>query len=566
MGEIKKYFKENGIYYGIIILMLIAFFIPYADKCLPLASENHFHYARILSLAETLKIGVFPAKIRPMLMKGFGYGVGFFYPDFFSYFPAVLVILGMSVTGALIVQIILAGTIGAVMTYRAIDRLVEDKKIATVITILYFGTLCMWNNLFDGFGIGAFIAQVFLPMAFCGLIRAIRDEKGGYIEYAIGIVIVVLSHHLTFISMMVAMVMLVILNIRKIIDNPRILGKLFFVSIVGLLFTAQYWMPAIELAIHTKYKVIYDNYIDINDHILSFGEVLSNITWLYVVIFVVAIVVFIFATLKSKTINKEGLVMLILSLVHIFLMRSQLFWRGPIGQFFAFFQSTERLIYVLMALILIFVAIAAKEFVGAVSATRGSGAGKVAVYIVCCIALIILTRCLIKTDFYNINSYSKDDSLSPELIAVDNGISCGEWLPIENEPSECHGVENAIADDGTSADGYKHDNYRYFEAFVLLDKKYYDAPYIYYYGYRAYLIDDNGNPTEELKVGEAYDHNGYVRVFMPENREGIGHMMVIYKKTLVQKLSYLISLATTLFIIGCIIYRKGKFKKKEIKI
>ena len=566
MGRIKKFFREEGVYLGIIILMLIAFFIPYAGKYLPMASENHFHYARILSLAETLKIGVFPAKIRPMLMKGFGYGVGFFYPDFFSYFPAVLVILGMNVTGAMIVQVILAGVIGALMTYRAIDKLVEDKKIATVITILYFGTLCMWNNLFDGFGIGAFIAQVFLPMAFCGLIRAIRDEKSGYIEYAIGIVIVVLSHHLTFISMMVAMVMIVILSVRKIADNPKILVKLFCVSIVGLLFTAQYWMPAIELAIHTKYKVIYDNYIDINDHILSFREVLSNITWLYVVIFVVAIVAFIFATLKNKMINKEGLVMLILSLVHIFLMRSQLFWRGPIGQFFAFFQSTERLIYVLMALILIFAAIAAKEFAGAISEIRGFGSGKAVVYIACCIALIILTRCLIKTDFYNINSYTRDGSLTPELIVEDNGISCGEWLPIENEPSECHGVENAIADDGTSADGFKHDNYRYFEAFVLLDKKYYDAPYIYYYGYRAYLIDDNGNPIEELKVGEAYDHNGYVRVFMPENRDGIGHMMVIYKKTLVQKLSYLISLATTLFIVGIIIYRKGKFGKKEIEI
>lgn len=562
MDKVKKFLKQEGVYYGILAVMLIAFFIPYASEYLPKASENGFHYARIYSLAETLKIGIFPAKIRPMLMKGFGYGVGFFYPDFFSYPSAILVIMGMDVIKAIIVQIVVAGIIGAISVFHSIDKLVDDKRIALVIDILYFGTLCMWNNLFDGFGIGAFIAQLFLPLAFSGLIRAFRDDKGGYIDYAIAIVVVVLNHHLTFISMMVAMVMLVVINIKKIIDNPKVIGKLFGVSVVGLLFTAQYWMPAIELAVHTKYKVIYDNFIDINDHILNFSEVMENITWPYFVVFVIAIGVFAFTWVKTKKAHFEGLAVLIATVIHIILMQSQLFWRGPIGQFFAFFQSTERLIYVLMALMLIFIAIAAAYFKKELENAKVLTKKKYDhVFYISCIILVIATRMLIKADFYNPGAYTRDNTLTPEMIVEENGISCGEWLPIENEPSECHGVENALADDGSSADGFKHDNYKYFEAWVLLDKKYYDAPYIYYYGYKAYLIDENGNPVQELKVGEALDHNGYVRVYMPENGEGAGHMMVIYQKTTVQKIAYLITIATVLAIIALSIYSKKSGKE-----
>ena len=81
-------------------------------------------------------------------------------------------------------------------------------------------------------------------------------------------------------------------------------------------------------------------------------------------------------------------------------------------------------------------------------------------------------------------------------------------------------------------------------------------PYVYYYGYRAYLIDDNNNPVQELSVGEAYDDNGYVRVFMPEGGEGVGHLMVTYKATRIQKISYVITAVATLAIVALAVFIK----------
>ena len=562
MEKFKKFLKEEGIYYLIMALTLIAIFASYFAKGIPYGAENEFHYGRIYSLAETLKLGIFPAKLRPMLMKGFGYGVGFFYPDFFSYFPAVLILLGVETVAAMKAMIVISGIIGAINIYKTVDRLVNDKRIAIVFDVLYFGTLFMWANLIDGFGVGCFISQLFLPMCFCGLTRAFRDEKSGYIEYGIGIVIIVLSHHLTFISMFVAMLMMVLINIKTIIKNPKIMKKLLFVSFIGLFFTAQYWMPAVELAIHTRYAVIYDNFIDINKHILNIGQVIGDITLPYLIVFIVATAAFIYTIVKKNKLNMEGLTYLIVSVIHIYLMQSQLFWRGPIGQFFAFFQSTERLIFVLMALMLIFVAIAAKDF-STEFAKSGSFINRVnpAVFVLICIALILGTRMYIKPDFFNPAAYSRSQKLTPQLILDDYAVSCGEWLPEECEPSACREVNNSRCDDKTSADGFKHNNNEYYEVWVLLDKQYYDVPYVYYYGYHAYLLDDNGNPFKELEVGEAYDDNGYIRVFMPEGGEGVGHLMVTYRKTTVQKLSYLITAVTVLFIIGYGLYgrKKGSF-------
>lgn len=553
--KIQKIFKEEGVYLGMLLLMVLFFLVPYYAAGFPEAPENDFHYARITSMVESLKMGMFPPKLRPMLMLEFGYGVGFFYPDFFFYFPAALVLLGMDPTLAIKIFIVVVTIIGVLMTYKSLSWFTGDKAIALVSTILYFGTLCMWENLFLGGGFGAYIAEVALPMAFCGLIKAFDDEKEGYIAYGTGIVIVVLSHHLTFISMMVAMVLVVLLNIKKIIANPKMFGKLFAVSVAGLLFTTQYWLPAIELAAHTKFKVIYDNYIDINDHILSFADVIKEISMPFFVLFVISSVCFICLMIKNKKIYYNALVLFIVTVFHMGLMRSEPFWRGPVGQFFSFFQSTSRLIYVLMVVLILFIAMTIDLLVKDIRCSGKEIKFRPVILFIFSLVLILGTRFYLKADFLDTESYGRQ-VLEPDLIKNNQGISCGEWLPVENEPSECHDPNNALANDGTSADGFKHDNGRYFEVWLNLDKEYYDMPYIYYYGYRAYVIDDNGNPIKELQVGEAYDDNGYVRVFMPEGETGVGHVMVIYKKTILQKIAYVITFLTTIALIGYCVMRR----------
>lgn len=70
--------------------------LPNRMPGIPQASDEPFHLARIQSLTDGLRAGIFPVKVHPQLCYGLGYGVGFFYDNALLYFPAILVLLGLS--------------------------------------------------------------------------------------------------------------------------------------------------------------------------------------------------------------------------------------------------------------------------------------------------------------------------------------------------------------------------------------------------------------------------------------------------------------------------------------
>ena len=71
-----------------------------------------------------------------------------------------------------------------------------------------------------------------------------------------------------------------------------------------------------------------------------------------------------------------------------------------------------------------------------------------------------------------------------------------------------------------------------------------EIPYIYYYGYVARLQKDNGD-TMPLEVYKG--DSGLVNVKIPNGLKG--EISVIYGRTLVQKVSFVISFFSTLFCI-----------------
>ena len=93
-----------------------------------------------------------------------------------------------------------------------------------------------------------------------------------------------------------------------------------------------------------------------------------------------------------------------------------------------------------------------------------------------------------------------------------NGASGEEWLPAETQSFALTTPEAAKADDGSGADGVKYANGKWFDVWILMDKKYYDMPYVYYKGYHAYLLGDNNEIIRELEVCKAEDDNGLRRI------------------------------------------------------
>ena len=558
-NRFSKQFKEEGLIYLLIVASLILLWIPYMGQGFTKGAEVEFHYARIMTLADSIKTGIFPAKIRPTHMKLFGYGIGFFYPDILIYPPAALIAMGLGYDITMKVYLFVLTLCESCVTYRALKDITGSKWISLIGEILILNSAVNDQNIFDGGGMPHLFAYLFIPLAICGLLRALEDKKGAYIQFALGLTMVLLTHNMIFLTMMFAMIFIVLVHIKNIIKKPIILLKLIGVSLAAMLCTTAYWLPAMEQVSHIRFIVFNDNAYEVTDHILQFGRlVVNDVGVTYFAIFGLAIILYGFIFVKNKKMPLDVTSMLITNIIVIWFMCSHAVWNSAIGDALSFFEYTNRFEYVLVNMMVIFAALTMREAVSCFNLSDVLDKKAVLLYVICAVVLVG-SRFIARPGFLNPAGEDRID-LYYDMLMEDWQVSGAEWLPMECEPSACTAPENARADDGSSADGFKHDNAKYFEVWVDMDKEYYDMPYVYYYGYKAYILDDNNNPVEELEVGEAFDDNGYVRVFMPKDKSGFGHVMTTYRKTEVQKISYVITILSVLAAVIGIILQKRQLR------
>ena len=289
--QLKKTFKEEGIFYLIILLSVIVFWIPYLAPGFTEGSEIKFHYTRIITLADSLKQGLFPAKLRPDHMKLYGYGIGFFYPDLFIYPPAALIALGAGYDVVMKVYYFLFTLITLTISFKCFRKISENSWVAMAGAILFMMSEINDMNIFDGGGLPHLFCYMFLPLSCCGLLSALKDEKQGYIEYVIGMTLVLLTHNMIFLTFMFAMILLILIHAAVIVRKPKILGKLILISAAAMGVTTAYWLPAMEQIKHIEFKVFYDNDYIVSDHILSLQQlVFVEIGLFYFVLFIFIII------------------------------------------------------------------------------------------------------------------------------------------------------------------------------------------------------------------------------------------------------------------------------------
>ncbi len=562
--KVLEKFKEEWLFYLIILVSVIFFFTPFYREGFPKGDETDFHYVRIMTLADSLRAGVFPAKIHISHLRTYGYGIGFFYPDLLIYPPAILIARGAEYGVTIKAYLFVLTLIGSFLTYSCFKKLSGRKEIALIGEILFLNSHLMDNNIFEGGGMPHLMAYLFLPLLFCSLLWAFEDRKWGYIGYAFALMMVLLTHNMIFITMMFALVIMVLINGGRIVKKPLILGKLIVVSLVAMTITTAYWLPAMEQMMHVQFIAFFDNAYDVTDHILTFKRMIdSHLSPQLFVVFVLSVIADVAVLVRKKKLSMDTVCIFFTNIILMWLMCSKAVWGSSIGKSLNFFEYTSRFEYVVVNLMVVFAVLSLRELFesfepGGFLQSKKAECGVV----VFCVILLFATRFSVRPDFLNPGADERME-LSRRLIEEEYIVSGAEWLPVECEPSACNEPQTAKADDGSGADGFKHDDGKYFEVWVDLEKEYYDMPYVYYYGYRAYVLDENENPIQELSVGEAFDDNGYVRVYMPDNRGGIGHVMVTYRKTFAQKIAYIITMVSLValavaVIVGGIVGRKKR--------
>lgn len=509
------------------------------------AADSPYHLARIWSLADALKNGVFPVKVHPLLCWGCGYGTGFFYSDLFLYIPALLICAGLSLELAVKIFLVLIAIAILVITYHTVSAVTHGSRLtACLISVLYLTSFHVLGALYGVWQMGTYMAAAFIPPAVAGLYSYL--SRGTHLRmFILGFTGLFYTHAISTFLTGCACIIMVILCIDMLIRNPKRMIHLLAGAALILLLSMSYWMPMLEQFKAIRFKNSIPMALE-RDHVLAAGDLLKNdgIGIPLILILLADLVMAAAVILKRiKSGNsqipgsrlRECMTYLIIGMIFLLLPFAGWFW-NLVNRYVSLIEFPSRLMIIPTVMFLLSAAILLEpaDLIRAREDADGKGRTATCNYncIMTCLGTgmlavsLAVSSVLLVTRFQK-KAYSDTDHII--LYQVMNneigGLGAGDtWLPLMADRATIPEAETACDSDGQIVKGIKSKGYSVFTFEADLSKSWYDVPFVHYKGYTA--VDETGQ--EYLTSGSEVET---VRVFMPENTEGVRTITVQYSLT-----------------------------------
>lgn len=225
-------------------------------SCYPLftdyLTDGHdlpFHMLRIEGIAQGLSYGIFPVKIHPFWANDYGYAAGVFYGDTLLYFPAVLRLLGFSLTESYKAYIVFINLATVLISFRCFKKIFHESNSAGLLACFLF-TLAPYrlSNLYVRHSVGEYTALTFLPLILCGFYLVFTEnynQKGYWknaVPIAIGLTGIIQSHILSC-EMVAIFILLTCLVMIGRICHIRVFLTLCLAAFTALLMNVGFLVP-----------------------------------------------------------------------------------------------------------------------------------------------------------------------------------------------------------------------------------------------------------------------------------------------------------------------------------
>ena len=227
---------------GKLILIGMAVLIasgPALKDTVCIGHDTTFHLVRLCNLADSLAHGQLPARIGGFSYNGYGAITSVFYPDFFLYPFALLMVLGASMQYAVNLFFIAINIGSAASMYAAAKRIFKEDWAAGCASILYTLSIYRISDVFTRYAFGEMTAMVFLPLFMLGLYEVILGDKARWKLLGISAACIYLSHMLSTLICALTAVGMCALFIVKIVRERRLMAIVKAAAIAGLLCAFQ---------------------------------------------------------------------------------------------------------------------------------------------------------------------------------------------------------------------------------------------------------------------------------------------------------------------------------------
>ena len=211
-----------------------------------------FHLSRIESLTDGLRRGVFPLRVSTIDLFGWGYMPSIYYGDILLYVPAVLRIIGFSITAAYKGYIFFINLATAAVSYFCFTRTSRNRKAGALMALIYCSGTYRIFDIYVRMAVGEYSAMVFLPMIAAGFYDLAKKELpdknaciGDAILMGAGYAGLVCNHLLTTeIALAASVIAFVVLLPRML--RPRVLLTFAGGALLAILLAGYYDIPLLD--------------------------------------------------------------------------------------------------------------------------------------------------------------------------------------------------------------------------------------------------------------------------------------------------------------------------------
>ena len=243
-GKIAKSDIEKAFLLILFLTLLSSF--PFFYKGEVIGDDTYFHQVRIESIAKNFSNGLFPPRIYLFVLNDYGYANGLFYPDIFLWFPALLRLLGFEISDVWKFYCILLTFCSLVIVYCCVRKISRSHFSGLCAVILYTFSAFRLIDLFFRGAISQVLSMSFFFIIVLGLYFIFSGKTSQWWVLAVGCILVSLSHVLSTVLIALMMCIFLLMRIKQIIHNRRIQIALTKTAGISLLVAGGFWFPLVE--------------------------------------------------------------------------------------------------------------------------------------------------------------------------------------------------------------------------------------------------------------------------------------------------------------------------------
>ena len=160
---------------GVLVIAMIAS-IPYLHGYMKGGGDLVYHLHRIKGVKDGILSGQFPIRLEPEWLFGHGYANSVLYCNTFLYIPAVLQLLGFTVSESYNAYCIVLNFATAAISCYCFGKIFKNMHIGIICSALYTLSIFRINKMLMVAALGEASAYTFLPLILFGLYRVFAED------------------------------------------------------------------------------------------------------------------------------------------------------------------------------------------------------------------------------------------------------------------------------------------------------------------------------------------------------------------------------------------------------